>query len=953
MYSYEEALQASIDYFDGAELPAKVFLDKYALKNNEGELLEKTPYDMHKRIAKEFARIEESKYKGTDVEPLSEDLIFNKLNGFKYIVPQGSPMFGIGNDFQTISLSNCYLLDVPLDSYSSILQVDEQLVSISKRRGGVGIDLSNLRPKGAITHNAAKTSTGITTWMERYSNSIREVGQSGRRGALMCTLSVHHPDILDFCTIKNDNSKVTGANISVRLTKEFLDAVKSDSNYELRFPVDSKNVVQTIKAKDVWKTIIHSAWLRAEPGLLMWDNVVENTPADYYEEYKSRGTNPCQPGDALLLTKDGAKPLLEVNIGDEIWSSEGWTKIVDKQFTGLKPVYKFTTSGFCEFLNESAYFKGTLDHRVVSNGKKVKVSETTSIDFFNDDSPEGFTFDMLLMNAEIRDVEYLGSQEVYDITVDNESHTYWTGGCNVSNCSEINLSPLDSCRLLCLNLFSYVINPFTEKAKFDVTGFSEDCIVAQRLMDDLVDLESEKITKIIEKIDRDPEPKDVKSRERALWVKIKKFNDEGRRTGTGITGLGDALAALGIKYGSDKSVEVTEDIYRTLKLNCYKSSVEMAKALGPFKGYDYEKEKNCPFINRIKDEKPALYADMVKYGRRNISILTTAPTGTVSILTETTSGIEPLFMLGFTRRKKINPNDKNTRTDFIDQTGDHWQEFKVYHKRISDWMNISGETDITKSPWYGCCAEEIDWVNRVKMQAVAQKHVCHAISSTVNLPENVSEETVAEIYQTAFDSGCKGITVYRKNCRSGVLVDLEEKKEKINKTTAPKRPKKLKCDIHHTTIKGIRYYVVIGILEDDPYEVFIGRNMNSDGDSIISKSKTSGLITKKKQGEYELTCQDEHVANIVSHQCEEHEEAIARLTSASLRHGADTKFICETLLKTRGEMGGFSKAIARILKKYIKDGSTSEEKCPTCEDVSLSYQNGCVTCLNCGYSKCT
>lgn len=808
MYSYEEALEASTQYFDGDELAANVWLNKYALRDNEGVIYEKIPHDMHVRIAKEFARIEKKKFN----EPLSYQTIFNLLDKFKYIIPQGSPMFGIGNPYQVVSLSNCYLLDVPLDSYSSILEVDEQLVNISKRRGGVGIELSNLRPNGTPTKNAARSSTGVVSWMERYSNSIREVGQNSRRGALMLTLGIHHPDILEFATVKNDNSKVTGANISVRLTKAFLNAVKNNKEYEVRWPLTGESKVsKKLKAKEVWDAIIHSAWLRAEPGILDWDNVELNTPADYYEEYKSQGTNPC---------------------------------------------------------------------------------------------------------------------------------------------SEINLSPLDSCRLLCLNLYSYVLHPFTDKAKFDYTLFYQHSTFAQRLMDDLVDLEAEKIEQIISKIASDPEPIKVKQRELDMWKRILKFNNEGRRTGTGITALADCLAALGIKYGSNECLDIINLIFKNLKHNCYAESVNMARELGKFKVYDSKLEENCPFIQNIKEENPALYDNMCKNGRRNICLTTIAPTGSVSILTQTSSGIEPVFSLVYKRRKKINPGDKNARVDYTDKIGDKWEEFTVYHPKVKEWMKITGKDNVEESPWFGCCAEEIDWINRVKMQAVMQKHICHSISSTVNLPENVSEETVAKIYETAFESGVKGITVYRKNCRSGVMVDLEDK-PRIRKTDSPKRPKKLKCNIHHTAIKGIKYYIAIGLLEDDPYEVFIGRNTNSEGDSIIQKSKISGFIVKKKQGEYELISDDnEIITNIISHQCEEHEEAIARLTSLCLRHGGDIKFVSENLLKTRGEMASFSKAIARILKKYVKDGTNSDEKCPNCENVNLSYQSGCVSCLNCGYSKC-
>lgn len=824
MYTEEQVIKYSTAYFNGDEMAAKVFANKYALRNDKDEFLELNPNDMHLRIAKEFARIELKKFK----TPLSAEVIHSALKGFKRIIPQGSPMYGIGNKYQISSLSNCYLLESPLDSYAGIMRTDEQLVNISKRRGGVGIDLDNLRPADTKTNNAARSSSGVTSFMERYSNSIREVCQSGRRGALLLSLSVHHPDILSFATIKNDNTKVTGANISVKLSQDFMDAVKNDGEYELRFPVDSKTprFSKKVKAKKVWDVIIDSAWNRAEPGLLMWDNVLKYSPSDIYEEYRSRGTNPC---------------------------------------------------------------------------------------------------------------------------------------------SEINLSWLDSCRLLCLNLLSYVSNPFTKDAKFEYRKFFEDAKLAQRLMDDMVDLESEKIGIILKKIESDPEPDEIKRNEYNTWKQILKFNNEGRRTGTGITALGDALAALGIVYSSEESIDVTEKIYRTLKLGCYSSSVEMARELGHFKIFDAKKEVGHPFFERFKSDMVydndgtlicsglEVLSDMLKYGRRNIAITTTAPTGTVSIMTQTTSGIEPLFMMSYTRRRKINPDkEKSAKVDFVDQNGDKWEESIVYHQTIKKWMEISGETDLTKSPWYGCCAEDIDWINRVKLQAAAQRHVCHSISSTINLPEDVSKDTISQIYQTACDAGLKGITVYRKNCRTGVLVETkktDDGKPKIVKNNAPERPRTLECDIHFITAKSTNYFVAVGLLNKEPYEVFIGRNTNSDGELIIKKSRTHGFIHKVKKGEYNiLDKNEEQLICIQSTQCDEHEESIARMTSVALRHGADIQFVTESLLKTRGELASFSKTIARALKKYIPDGRDSGQKCPECS-LTLKYSEGCVSC-SCGYSKC-
>jgi ribonucleotide reductase alpha subunit len=1132
-YTYDEAYKNSLGYFNNDSLAAKVFVDKYALRDNLNNILEDTPEKMHRRLAKEFARIEGKKF----LNPLSEDKIFSLFDKFRYIVPQGSPMFGIGNDYQICSISNCYVLEEPEDSYSGILNIDEQLVNISKRRGGVGISLDNLRPKDTPTTNAAKSSTGIVSWMERYSNSIREVGQHGRRGALMLTLSVHHPDIVDFATIKNDNTKVTGANISVKLSKEFLDAVKSDSLYEQRW--ESKDgklkISRMVSAKEIWKIIIHSAWLRAEPGLLMWDNIINEGVADLYEEYRSICTNPCQPSWAKVLTKDGIKEFKDIDIGTEIWSKEGWTKVINKWSTGINKVYKYTTN--------ASIFYGTEDHRLLSNNEKIKAKEAESIDIFsgpeisnqniniqdvmdglvigdgtyhkasdlivlyigNDDSdyfnseikkliiehrtgiddksysiqttitneelprlpnrkiPERFltknricgflrglysangsvcdnritlksscldlieqvqlmlnsigirsyytinkpkkvTFDngeylckqsydlnitidkdkfvrnigfiqnykneKIKLNKgykpaketfDITSVQLISEEETFDITVDNKSHTYWTQGCNVSNCSEISLSALDSCRLLCLNLFSYVVNPFTDRAYFDYALFYEHSQIAQRLMDNLVDLESEKIDKIIAKIESDPEPVSVKAKELEMWRKIQKFNNEGRRTGLGITALGDTLAALNISYGSEGSIATTGIIYNTLKLGAYRASVDMAKELGPFKIWNSEIEKNSSFLNRFKNEyidrsipnfdnteifnavKPIfgkeIYDDMQKYGRRNIALITTAPTGSVSCLTQTSSGIEPIFMIGYTRRKKVNPNDKNVRIDFVDENGDSWQEFTIYHPKVNLWMEITGKTDITESPWYNCCAEEINWINRVKLQAAAQKHVCHAISSTINLPEDISEEKVAEIYQSAFENGLKGITVYRKNSRSGVLV---ETKKEVKTEKYQQRPKTLNCDIHNISVNKDKYTVIVGLLDNKPYEVFCVHG-------FIEKHK-HGKITKKAKGQYIVTVEDKDI--ILSNYLEDDtQNALLRLISTCLRHGADILFVVEQLQKTEGSFMAFNKCIARALKKYINDGSNSSEKCSCGSE--LIYQEGCLICKSCGYSKCS
>lgn len=813
VFSHEVAYKESLEYFGGDVLAADVWLNKYALRDNDGNLLEKTPDQMHRRLAREFARIESKKFK----KPLTEDEIFGHFDHFRYIICQGSPMFGIGNDYQTISLSNCYLAGPgPEDSYADILRIDEQLVQISKRRGGVGIDISKLRPAGAATHNAAKTSTGILSFMERYSNSIREVGQSGRRGALMITLSVHHPQVLDFINAKKDRMKITGANISVRLSNEFLDAVEKDTEYELRWPVDSTKpkLSKMVRAKDVWDQIIKNAHDAAEPGVLFWDNIMENTPADCYEEWASRGTNPC---------------------------------------------------------------------------------------------------------------------------------------------SELNLSYLDSCRLLLLNLYSYVVNPFTDKAYFDYELFTKHVYVAQRLMDDLVDLEAEKIQKILDKIKSDPESNYIKQREKDMWEQILKNCVNGRRTGTGITGLGDALAAKNLEYGSPNAILTTEKIYRTLKLAAYRSSVDMAKELGAFKTYDADKESRHPFIARIRDEDKELYDDMRKYGRRNVALLTTAPAGSVSLLTQTTSGIEPLFEMYYTRRKKINPNEKNARVDFVDQSGDAWQHFKIFHNKITTWMGITTETDVEKSPWAKCCAEDIPWESRVRMQAAAQKHVCHSISSTINLLEDVSVKEVGEIYKTAWKMGLKGITVYRKNSRTGVLVEQKDETVPVHivKTIAVERPKILPCDIHHIKVskkldkvRTFDFLVLVGLLSGSPYECFAFEN------GQVDKKITKGILVKVGKGHYQLMADDKVIVDNVTKDTTEYEDALTRMTSTALRHGAEVEFVVQQLEKSVGaHIGSFAKAMARALKIYIVDGTNTGDACPDCGQ-ELIRQSGCVQCSNCPWTKC-
>lgn len=818
MYQYNEVIEASEAYFNGQELPAKVFADKYALRNNEGELVELTPDDTHKRLAKEFARIEAKKFK----KPLKEEYIYDLFKKFATVIPQGSPMSAIGNDYQFLSTSNCFVLDSPEDSYGGILKTDEELVQISKRRGGIGIDLSKLRPTGSMTMNSSRTSTGIKSWMERYSNSIREVGQGGRRGALMLTVSVHHPDIMNFITAKNNDKDVTGANISVRVTDEFLNAVSKNEEYEVRFPVDSPEPTfsEKISAKDIWDAIIENAHARAEPGVLFWDNILRDCPTDCYDDFQTISTNPC---------------------------------------------------------------------------------------------------------------------------------------------GEITLSANDSCRLMAINLFSCVVNPYEKNSFLDFTKLYELAQVSQRLLDDLIDLELEKIDEIIKKIKRDPENLEIKKSELALWKKIRQACENGRRTGLGETVLGDTIAACGMKYGSRASIDFAEQIYKTIKFGSYRASVDMAKELGPFPAWEWDREKDNQFLNRINEESiqlgdkevlgSDLFKDMKKYGRRNIANLTTAPTGSISILAgievkgkfyhNLSSGIEPVYMVEYTRRKKGNPGDKDFRTDFIDDNGDHWMEFPVYHTPLQAWMDVTGKEVDGNHPYLGCTAPEINWVQRVKLQSAAQRHVDHSISSTVNLPSDVTVEEVKKIYDAAWKSGCKGITIYRDGCRSGVLITKDENADKIVRTNSIKRPKSLPCDIYNISVNKQKFTVLVGLLDGSPYEVFCIQG-------FVEKQKVGELV-KLRKATYKLALED-HELSLTDFLDNDSENALMRMISTSLRHGADIQFIVEQLQKTDGDMTCMSKSVARALKKYINDGTTSGELCQC--GVKLIYQEGCLRCESCGFSKC-
>jgi len=825
--TFSEVFEKSLEYFDGDDLAANVFVTKYALTDKKGNIHESTPDDMHRRLSREFARIE-----ANYANPLSEEEIYELFKGFKYVIPQGSPMSGIGNPYQLQSLSNCFVIEAPHDSYGGILKVDQELVQIAKRRGGVGFDLSTIRPKGESTGNCARTTDGIEVFMDRFSNSCREVAQGGRRGALMLTISVHHPQIQDFIKIKRDLTRVTGANVSVRLSDEFLNAVELDEEYELRWPVDSDNPSMTsmISASQVWNEIIENAHTSAEPGLLFWGNAKKMTPSDIY-------------------------------------------------------------------------------------------------------SDEGF------------------------------------GSTSTNPCGEIVLSPYDSCRLMVINLLSFVDDPFTERAKFNHDNLADVVQKAQRLMDDMVDLEVEQVEKILEKIDSDPEPESVKKIERDLWTNVITQATLGRRTGLGVTAVGDALAALGVCYGTDMSIELVEGFYKTLAINAYRSSCNLAKERGAFEVHDHNKERDHPFLERIWNAAPDVYEMSKRYGRRNIALTTTAPAGSVSVLTQTTSGIEPVYLLSYKRRKKINQEvDSGARVDFVDAVGDSWQEYDVYHHGFRQWrdsLNIPEDKTLSYEelesmcPYNNATTADINWVQKVKLQAAAQKWVCHAISNTTNVPIDTSIETVKDIYMTGWKSGCKGVTIYRDGCRTGVLVTKNENNRAFKSHEAPKRPEELSCHVHHASIKGEAWTILVGLMDGRPYEVMGGLQKYIE----IPKKYRKGVIIKHhyktKNSRYDLRIgkngDEILIKDIVDVFDNPNHAGFTRTISLALRHGAQIHYVVEQLQKDREmDMFSFSKVIARVLKSYIKDGTVpGRTTCGNCgAENTLKYQEGCVMCTACGSSKC-
>lgn len=839
IYTYDEAYHASCDYFKGDELAARVWVNKYALKDSFGNIYEKTPDDMHRRLAKELFRIE-SKYNN----PMPEEQIFNLLRDFKYIVPQGSPMAGIGNNYQVGSLSNCFVigLDGAPDSYGGVIKIDEEQVQLMKRRGGVGHDLSHIRPKGSPVKNSALTSTGLVPFMERYSNSTREVAQDGRRGALMLSVSIKHPDSEGFIDAKMTEGKVTGANVSVRIDDDFMKAAATNSEYEQKYPIESDNplVSKMVDANALWRKIVHNAWKSAEPGVLFWDTITRESVPDCYSDlgFKTISTNPC---------------------------------------------------------------------------------------------------------------------------------------------GEIPLCPYDSCRLIAINLYSYVENPFTEEAYYNYDLLKEHVGYAQRLMDDIIDLEMEKIDKIIDKIKADPETDEVKNTELHLWTKIRTKTLQGRRTGVGTTAEGDMVAAMGLRYGTQEATDFSVNVHKALALAAYRSSVNMAKERGAFEIYDTKREENNPFINRLKEADPGLYEEMTQFGRRNIACLTIAPTGTTSLMTQTTSGIEPVFMPVYKRRRKVNPNDPSVHVDYVDETGDAFEEYIVYHHKFITWMKVNGievkdsytqeELDelVAKSPYAKATANDIDWMEKVKMQGAVQKWVDHSISVTINLPSDVSEDLINELYMLAWKVGCKGCTVYRDGSRSGVLIATQSKKKEeqpaVEEHHVLKRPIELEADVVRFQNNKEKWIAFVGLLNGKPYEIFTGLADDDDG-IFCPKSVSKGKIIKavdengNKRYDFQFINKRGYKTTIegLSDKFNPEYWNYAKLISGVLRYGMPIDQVMKLVggLELNSEsINTWKMGVERALKKYLPDGTKANgKKCPNCGHETLVYQEGCLICTSCGTSRC-
>ena len=1152
-YTREELVNETLKYFNGDEMATDVWINKYALKDSEGNFYELTPDNMHRRIAKEIARME-SKYPN----PLLEDQIYNLLKNFKYIIPAGSPMSGIGNNEQIVSLSNCFVVGNEADSYGGIFMTDQEQAQLMKRRGGVGHDLTHIRPKKTKVNNSALTSTGVVPFMERFSNTTREVAQDGRRGALMLSISVDHPDSEDFIDAKMESGKITGANISVKISDNFMKSIIDGTKFIQQYPVgvDNPKVTKEADSKKIWSKIIHNAWKSAEPGVLFWDSIIRESVPDCYADlgFKTVSTNPCIIGNSIIAVADGRNGVSISQLTEEgkdipIYSknSEGKVEIKwgrNPRKTGSKrEVWKLTLDDESEFIatpdhimflkNNSKIelknlkpgdslssfysFVSNERYRQISNcGSKMIggnfrnrrqyrlihefYNNNNSIDYknfalhhkdfdsYNDNilnlelmpmeehtrlhsdrikgsnnpyhrltDEQKFTFashpgeknpkyinisndellkhgrklyqeqgiitrkswyeyakmnnlpqfisnkfrfnsftdfkNQIIDNHKVVKVEFFGFEDVYNITVD-DNHNYivltskeddryiTSGGICVKNCGEIPLCVSDSCRLICLNLYSYIINPFTKESYFDFDLFKEHVRYAQRFMDDIIDLELEKIETILEKIKNDPEDDFIKLVETQLWLKIKDKTIRGRRTGVGITAEGDMLAALNIRYGTKKSTEFSEKVHKILAIEAYKSSCIMAKERGSFPIYDYNREIDNPFINRLKKDDLELDS-MLKEGRRNIALLTCAPTGTVSILSQTTSGIEPAFATYYKRRRKINPSDRNAKSHFVDELGDHWEEYYVFHHKFLIWLEVNGYNveevksmsdeelkEISeKSPYHKATSNDVDWVEKVRLQGSIQKYVDHSISVTINLPENITEDIVSKVYEEGWKSGCKGITVYREGSRAGVLVTAKKKDEKkdesdIRENNVPKRPEILEADVIRFKNKGEDWIGFTGLdKKGRPYEVFTGLAESFIVPKYVEKGKIKKIKGGDKDGnsryDFIFTDKDGYEMTIPALNRAFNPEYwnIAKMTSAVLRHGMPIVSAIALLesLKLDGEyLGTWKAGVKRMLKKYIKDGEKPKNNvCPECGSDQIVFEQGCLTCKNCSWSKCS
>ena len=1181
-YSKQEVEKATKQYFKDDELATDVWIKKYCLKDNKN-YYELTPDDMHRRIAKELARIELNY-----INPLPEDFIYDTIKNFKRIIPQGSPMSGIGNDMQVVSLSNCFVIGNGdnSDSYGGIMKLDQEMVQLEKRRGGVGTDMSFIRPNGSLVKNSAITSTGVVPFMERYSNTTKEVAQDGRRGALMLSISIKHPDSERFIDAKLEQGKVTGANISVKLTDEFMNCAINGTPFTQQYPIDSDNPTFTkvVDAQKIWKKIIYNAWKSAEPGILYWDKIIGESIPDCYSDlgFKTTSTNPCVAPETLILTSDGYVPIVDrIGLKTNVWNGVEFSEVIPLQTgsnekmklikfsdgTELKVThyhgfYKwdgFSREGKATKVEakelivgdklEKYEFPSLLRHKVLDTSKDfytlgffagdgfVKRDSTAHVSLYGEKKKlidrlnvignvsENIENDRLTVRVELPEInmdlhdlkkyvpkyvdnysqsmlswlagiidsdgsrnseegsisissidrEFLMNIKLHMLNImginghvidekegglkEIKGHEYETnnsyrliisansvkklydlglrtfrviidninvnrdasrfikvisiedvedcekvycftepkrnrgcfGGVVTSNCGEIPLCPNDSCRLLALNLFGYVVNPFTPEAYFDWNLFKQDVIVAQRYMDDIVDLEIEKIDAILNKVKSDPEDEFIKIYEINLWEQIKLMTIKGRRTGLGITAEGDMLAALNLRYGSDEGTDFSVKVHKTLKLEAYRSSVIMAKERGAFPIYNSERELKNPFIGRINNEDPELYSEMITYGRRNIALLTIAPTGSVSICTQTTSGIEPAFLVMYMRRRKINPQEKDSRIDFVDEEGIAWMQYPVFHHKFELWLLANGydinvvktmtteqlDEIIKQSPYYKSTSNDIDWVKKVEMQGLIQKEIDHSISVTVNLPNNATEEIVSKVYETGWRFGCKGITVYRDGSRSGVLVGVEEKKvkeEKFDEVHAPKRPKRLKGEIHRFQNSLEKWIAVVGIKDGRPYEIFTGKLENGLSklpstvkDCEVVKNiievdcfNEEGEPIKIKKKRYDIEYVDadgiKQAHTGLNHSFNPEFWNYAKLISGILRHGMPLVYVYELIdsLNFKEEhINTWKNGIVRTIKKYIKDGEKVTGNCPDCGSEHLEFKEGCLTCMGCGNSKCS